>query len=150
MRTDILTEHATVTYVPQMRGKVTYAQPATIVLVAIAQQLNARFPEVHFSYEGNEDGSISISVHDIDFYFSERFKSFLDSLAESLTMDQYMGLDFLPAEKDAQRLPTRQVLVTASAVAQPVCDESMSATCVSVLSGSNWVILAPKLLSKAA
>jgi hypothetical protein len=61
--------------------------------------LREKFPRIDFTSNIAEDGQLVVSVHDIDFYFSEEFKTFLNKLEERLELEDYAVLDFVPAER---------------------------------------------------
>lgn len=70
--------------------------PLISSLPQILTKVSKAFPGSLFSVVARPDFGFDVVVHDIDLYLSPAFDVFLDELAQTLTDEEYMLLDFCP------------------------------------------------------
>jgi hypothetical protein len=76
------------------------ASPLGVVLPVIIETMRKYFPLIDFNLRSRAEGGLDIVIHQLDVFLSSGFASFLDRVAESLTIEQYMLLGFINEDKE--------------------------------------------------
>lgn len=72
----------------------------SLPILNICRTIRETFPTLRFEWKNSQDKGVNFLIHDIGVYLSSEFEEFLETVANSLTDEEYMCIDFLPAEKE--------------------------------------------------
>jgi hypothetical protein len=75
------------------------------VLPSIVEAFRRAFPLIDFNLRVRAEGGVDIVLHELGVFLSVDFGVFLDRVAKSLTIEQYMLLGFINEE----RVPTSEI-----------------------------------------
>lgn len=72
----------------------------SLPILNICRKIKETFPTLRFEWNNSQDKGVNFLIHDLGVYLSSEFEDFLETVANSLTDEEYMCIDFLPAEKE--------------------------------------------------
>lgn len=72
----------------------------SLQISAICSTIKESFPLLKFEWKIRQDNGVNFLIHDINVYLSTEFEQFLEIIANTLTDEEYMCIDFLPSEKE--------------------------------------------------
>lgn len=76
------------------------ASPLGVVLPGIVETMRKAFPSIDFTLRTRAEGGVDMVIHQPGVFLSPDFGIFLDRIAESLTIEQYMLLGFINEERE--------------------------------------------------
>lgn len=74
--------------------------PLAGLLPSIVEAMQKAFPSVDFDLRARAEGGVDIIIHQLGIFLSADFGSFLDRIAQALTIEQYMLLGFTNEERE--------------------------------------------------
>lgn len=72
----------------------------SLPILNICRTIRETFPTLRFEWKNSQDKGVNFLIHDIGVYLSSEFEEFLETVANSLTDEEFMCIDFLPVEKE--------------------------------------------------